>query len=52
MLLLRLEAGAIRLAVSGLHVSSSGPITVAVSEHQYWAVGDDSRRFTCSRPTT
>ena len=38
--------------VSGLHGSESGPITVVVSEHQYCAVGDDTRRFTCSRPTT
>ena len=37
---------------SGLQGTSSGPMTVVVCEHQYWAVGEETRRFTCSRPTT
>jgi hypothetical protein len=37
---------------SGQQGSESGPMTVVVCAHQYWAVGDETRRFTCSRPTT
>ena len=37
---------------SGLQGTSSGPMTVVVCEHQYCAVGEETRRFTCSRPTT
>src|SRR5262249_13694860 len=36
----------------GLQKTSSGPSTVAVREHQYWPVGEASRRSTWSRPST
>jgi hypothetical protein len=37
---------------SGLEGTLSGPMTVVVCEHQYCAVGEKTRRFTCSQPTT